>query len=829
MAYEHESTQKIGAHNPIGARILHNPDGGVEKFGYLGNFAGPVAYTNQTGSQIILSAYNALERKTNEIYKGVATNSFAFDPAGNLIRVTDGNGKNTTWTYDGESRVTAKKDHAGVNLFTYGYFGTGWLSNRVDALGKNTKYSYDGIGNLTGVDYPASRDLQLSYDAAGRLTNMISAAGTNTFGYTAFGALSSEGGLWPSDTVSYTFNSARRRSSLSIKQPLTLARTHNYYYDAAGRLYSNSTPAGPFVYTFKGAGNLATNLSLPNSAVIASAYDTVGRLTGTWLKNSSGTILNGHTYGYNAASERITVTNTPAGNHWAYGYDGIGQLKTAAGKEPGGANRVHEQLGYVYDAGGNLTSRTNNGLVYSFAPNQLNQITNASRVSGNLTVAGMTASGMLPVLSVSVNGAAATRYSDKTYALGGFTNFSGTYTAIAMDFISRKDTNTVTVNLPSSINFAYDQNGNLTNDAARIFSYDDENQLIGITVSNSWRSDFTYDGFGRMRVRTEAAWNGSGWITNTTVRYLYDGMAVVQERDGSNQPTVSYLRGLDLSASLQGAGGIGGLLARYDHASALSAFYHADGGGNVTALMTTAQTLAARYVYDPFGRIVAQSGPLADANVYRFSSKEFHANSGLYSYGFRWYDPNLQRWINRDPMGETFDVNLYRFAYNNPNKYVDPNGLWGISFGTDDGHEYFGFGVGDPTFWFTRDSLNDVKQGAAATADGFIPVLDPFQDVFDVYNSDCDKVFKGSQFFGGLSRDVATLAVGGALGTVLKSTGGKATFADRLILAEIGPSWTSLLTSKNPLNPTKLLIDYAGKWAGRVDTGMGFYEWLLED
>src|SRR5205809_5140641 len=39
-------------------------------------------------------------------------------------------------------------------------------------------------------------------------------------------------------------------------------------------------------------------------------------------------------------------------------------------------------------------------------------------------------------------------------------------------------------------------------------------------------------------------------------------------------------------------------------------------------------------------------------NVYRFSSKEIHVNSGLYYYGYRWYAPNLQRWLNRDPLGE---------------------------------------------------------------------------------------------------------------------------------------------------------------------------------
>ncbi len=43
----------------------------------------------------------------------------------------------------------------------------------------------------------------------------------------------------------------------------------------------------------------------------------------------------------------------------------------------------------------------------------------------------------------------------------------------------------------------------------------------------------------------------------------------------------------------------------------------------------------------------------------------------------RWYDSNLQRWINRDPPGERFERNLYRFNYNSPLHHVDPDGLVG--------------------------------------------------------------------------------------------------------------------------------------------------------
>jgi RHS repeat-associated protein len=107
--------------------------------------------------------------------------------------------------------------------------------------------------------------------------------------------------------------------------------------------------------------------------------------------------------------------------------------------------------------------------------------------------------------------------------------------------------------------------------------------------------------------------------------------------------------------------------------------------------------LLASYRYDPFGNITAQSGTLADANTYRFSSKELHIQSGLYYYGYRFYDPSLQRWMNRDPLGEDgFESlphpresiillgvnqgeNLFSFVGNRPTSGVDAFGLNALS------------------------------------------------------------------------------------------------------------------------------------------------------
>jgi RHS repeat-associated protein len=118
-------------------------------------------------------------------------------------------------------------------------------------------------------------------------------------------------------------------------------------------------------------------------------------------------------------------------------------------------------------------------------------------------------------------------------------------------------------------------------------------------------------------------------------------------------------------------------------------FYHADGNGNITALIDLLQLLQARYLYDPFGNTLSASGSMAELNLFRFSSKEVHAASGLAYFLFRHYEPKMQRFLNRDPLGEAgFELlrggeldllgdgaNLYQILVNSPIDFVDPSGL----------------------------------------------------------------------------------------------------------------------------------------------------------
>jgi hypothetical protein len=173
-------------------------------------------------------------------------------------------------------------------------------------------------------------------------------------------------------------------------------------------------------------------------------------------------------------------------------------------------NRWQEQFGYAYDAAGNLNQRTNNALIQTFNVNNLNELTTITN-AGALTVAGTTTS---PATNVTVNTSNAVSYADSTFASTNqpWVNGNNTYTAIAKDAYGRINTNSVTVNLQATNGYAYDLNGNMITNGNQVLDYDDENELIRVTVTNSWKNEFVYDGKFRRRIEKDFVWQRGAWL-----------------------------------------------------------------------------------------------------------------------------------------------------------------------------------------------------------------------------------------------------------------------------------------------------------------------------
>jgi RHS repeat-associated protein len=646
---------------------------------YRWNPLGQIEY-NAYSAQGLSRHFDGVGHETDYGYDGAGrlaaiTNAnqevtqFGYDAADDLVSLTDGRYHPKHWAYDKYGRQVSETDANGVLARTNGYNVNGWLTSQWTPAKGLTQFGYDNNGNPTSAAYPTMGTVAYGYDTLNRRTSMSDSLGSHTFTYANFGAfdsaLGSESGPWAGDTVSYGY-SGKVLASIGVG-----SWSETIAHDIALRPYVITSPAGTFTYMFNEGGRQVGSLQMPGSATTF-GYDNAGQLNAIEVTNGSPSVLDYHGYDRNQ-NGWITRAYRMNGVTVDYGYDNIGQLASAQGHEADSTLRLNENLAYTYDVSGNLASRTQNTLVQSFSSDAADQLTGITR-SGTLTVDGSFSGA---VATLGVNGQPAALYSDGTFATtAGLSLHDGNNLFVTAGSNAAGALVLSTVNptrLPVSTAFTYDKNGNLLSDGRKVYTYDDANELVSVSVPGEWKAEFVYDGLMRRRITRNYAWQAGGWTKTNETRYICDRMLVLQERDASNNPLVTYTRGLDLSGTFQGAGGIGGLLARTDAGG--SAFYHSDLGGNVTSLTDGNGSVTARYLYDPYGRLLGKWGAMADANRYLFSSKEQHPSSGLYYYGFRFYDPGMQRWLNRDPAHEAGGLNLYEFVWNDPLSVVDDSGL----------------------------------------------------------------------------------------------------------------------------------------------------------
>ena len=150
----------------------------------------------------------------------------------------------------------------------------------------------------------------------------------------------------------------------------------------------------------------------------------------------------------------------------------------------------------------------------------------------------------------------------------------------------------------------------------------------------------------------------------------------------------------------------GNVLARYtqgneidealaEFRSSTTSYYEADGLGTISSLSNSAGALAKTYTYDSFGKLTASTGTLT--NPFQYTGREFDPEIGIYEYRHRYYDQNVGRFLNEDPIAFDGGLNFYRYVNNNPAILVDPMGLYGWSDVLPAWNHYCD---GSGTFWY---------------------------------------------------------------------------------------------------------------------------------
>lgn len=399
---------------------------------------------------------------------------------------------------------------------------------------------------------------------------------------------------------------------------------------------------------------------------------------GAILNEVDGVNVSSHSYTYDSVNRR-TRALLEDGSRWDYTYNDRNELTGARRSWYDWTPVAGQQFGYDYDNIGNRKTAQSGGDTNGanlrptgYAVNSLNQYTTITNL-GYADILGVA----LATNGVWVNGGLAQRkieYFRKELQVGNASGPVWTNVTVASGGV----TNTGGLIVPDNEQaLTYDLDGNLTFDGTWAYEWDGENRLramtmtnvAGIANSNRLRLEFMYDSMGR-RVKKIVSTNsiGSEFVPQSTNRFVYDGWNLIAVLDPESSLLQSFTWGNDMSGTMQGAGGIGGLLLVTAHGAAdTNCFAGYDGNGNVMLLVNAGdRSTAARYEYSAFGETLRATGPMAKKNPFRFSTKFADGESGLVYYGYRYYSPGLGRWISRDPIKEQGGRNLCCFVDNDP-------------------------------------------------------------------------------------------------------------------------------------------------------------------
>ncbi|EWG65588.1 Cell wall-associated polypeptide [Enterobacter sp. DC4] len=445
------------------------------------------------------------------------------------------------------------------------------------------------------------------------------------------------------------------------------------------------------------------------------AYDVAGRVSGSWLTLSGGTeqpVLvsltwsaagqklqevhgNGVTtdYVYEPQTQRLTGTTTTRG----------------AAAKGSAAGTVLQALRYGYDPAGNVLSVSDDAQETTFWRNQkvvpestfaYDSLYQLIRATGRENAAAGQQGRSLPPLitPLPADSSQYTNYT-RTYAYDA----GGNLTQIRHSAPATSNSYTTAMTVSHASNRAV--LSSLTDDPARVDGYFDAagHQLNpGFSATNT----LVWDPRGNLKGVTtvsRTAESGAGATTNDGERYRYDGQSqrlrkVSQQQTGSGTQTrrVTYLPGLELRRTRSGdttteslqvitVGEAGRAQVRALHWESGKpdgvdndrVRYSVDGltGSSGLELDGTGQVIS-REEYYPYGGTAvwaARSATEADYKTVRYSGKERDA-TGLYYYGYRYYQPWAGRWLSADPAGTVDGLNLYRMVRNNPVVMRDTDG-----------------------------------------------------------------------------------------------------------------------------------------------------------
>lgn len=602
------------------------------------------------------------------------------------------------YQFDALGRLSSKQTVVGLETATYDQ----WQLQRVDALGRPTTFTFDAQDRLRSVEeynlvngVPEYYTTQYRYDGNGNLKQITDADGNiKTIGFDGLNRKRSETAFHrPNDSVYGTYTYEYDDAG-NLTDSIDARGVHLHYeIDLLNRIQSirdftvYSTPQLKIAQTFKydtcnnGVGRLCTADVSGESTVMD--YDKLGRIYRETKKLDPGAY--GHRFKYDRQGN-LTELFYPDGTMANYEYNRAGQISlveldgswmvakmtynplgqpqsylqandvaTIMEYDPNELYRLRskrlrknkqdlQQIEYLYDSVGNLTTLTESG-TGGFSKRVNYQYDDLDR--------------LVYVDADDLLGSSLyTRSFDYT-PIGNihFTSSNRFYSYdghLGMSYASPHAVTSI-----NGVNYKYDENGNLTHKGVTdAYEWNAYNRMSSSDGPGGYAT-YTYDHKGQRMTKTSLT---SGVKTKSVTPSKYVSV--------NNGDTTYNVYAGDL------------LVATVDYTTSFpyaDTYYPHNDHLSGTNVVTDAYGNIAQHIdYYPFGETRINQQNTAHDQREKFTGYELDSTSNLYYANARYYDGAIGRFISVDPWeGDLTDpqtLNKYSYVLNNPLKYVDPTG-----------------------------------------------------------------------------------------------------------------------------------------------------------
>ena len=726
-------------------RLIKNidPTGAVTIYSYEGNNPEPVSIQSSTDETT--NSYDDKHNLLSTIDTKGNTESFQYDDKGNTTQITDtqgqttkiqcnqsglptavsdvkGSGQQTEYDElgrevkitDAEGRVTALSYHPdntvaqlidpNKNKFSFSYDSEGYIKEVTDPVGNKTGYSYDEKGRISTQQTPGGKQKNYAYHPSGKLAQLKREDGSVVHcEYDDKGQVIKE-----TITAAEELTQTTENDNPESTQTLITHYSYNEQSDQIKISDANST----ILFDFDQEGYVETQNQ--DGIVVKSAYannklvslkfldqsihylrNGQGKLNGI-KQNNDDNLIEQHY----STQQRLVRREYPNQQTEEFSFDeneAISHLKTAG-----------QEIAYLTDKTGDITQKGDTEYEYDHG-GQLIRI-------GDTRYHYDQAGNLLKTQQINPE-----RSGDR----------SNHYEKISNQLREN-----------NSHRFTYDGRGNLRSKTHKdsgktlYYSYNLKNQLIRVQGTDydsqnqsTTQTDlqFKYDTIGRRIEKRNGA---------IRQQYLYNKLNIIaianfDENGKRSVATLIHDETADTPLSISNAQG--------------TFYYHRDHQGSIIALTDEKGDTVETIDYDnAYGKIINHSKTIETDNPYGYTGREMDAGD-LYYYRARYYDPQTQRFLNKDPIGfVSGDNNFYRYVENNPVNLQDPLGLAGCGKQKNKVDKLkkaktkIAKKVGAKA---AKSAARKVVAGVAVVVDGPLPIGDIFAaglmiyDVYDMWGS----------------------------------------------------------------------------------------------